>query len=59
MTKIKPSPKQDDPSQSKRFEEMAREVEADEEGKFFKQVLGTVVPPKTGTLPPKKQAPLP
>jgi hypothetical protein len=37
-------------------EEMAREVDADQVGKFFKQVIGTVVPPKAGATPPKKQA---
>lgn len=51
-TKAKPPPKRDDPEQSKRFEETAREVEADESGKDFQRAIKAVVPTKRPT--PKK-----
>lgn len=41
-----PEKPQDNPEQSKRFEETARQLEADESGKAFKKALKIVVPPK-------------
>ena len=42
----KPTPKPpDDAEQSKRFEETARELEADESGKAFERAVGVVVKP--------------
>lgn len=41
----------DDPEQSKRFEEKARELGADESGKKFEDALTSVVPRKP---PPSK-----
>jgi hypothetical protein len=51
-TKHKPAPKRanpkpDDPVQSKRFVEAAREIEADESGEAFRRALEKIVPPKT------------
>lgn len=40
----KPTPKPDDPEQSERFVEQARELEADESGKAFEQALKKIVP---------------
>lgn len=40
---IQPTP--DDPEQSKRFEEMARELEADKNAEQFDQAIKSVVPP--------------
>jgi len=51
----KPKPKPDDAEQSKRFEEAAREVGADESGKLFSRALDTVVP-RPRKRPPSKQA---
>ena len=42
----KPKPKPDDPAQSKRFIEKAREAGADESGKAFERVFQSLVPPK-------------
>jgi hypothetical protein len=39
-------PKPDDPAQSKRFVETAREIEADESGDLFQRALEKIVPPK-------------
>lgn len=39
----------DDPEQSKRFEDMARELEADKNKEKFDKVLGTIVPAKKPT----------
>lgn len=39
----------DDPEQSKRFEEKARELEADESGEAFERAIGVVV--KRGSAP--------
>lgn len=36
----------DDPEQSKRFEETARELEADKNLEKFEKVLGTIMPTK-------------
>ena len=44
--KRKPKAKPDDPAQSKRFEETARELGSDEKGKAFKRALKSVVKPK-------------
>jgi hypothetical protein len=38
--------KPDDPAQSKRFVETAREIEADESGEAFRQAFERIVPPK-------------
>lgn len=52
-TKPKPNPtpkrttsKPDDPEQSKRFVETAREIEADETGEAFRRALEKIVPRK-------------
>jgi hypothetical protein len=37
--------KPDDPEQSKRFVEAAREIEADESGEAFRRALEKIVPP--------------
>lgn len=44
----------DDPEQSKRFEEKAREIDADEDGLTFERAFGVVArhaPPKRSTEP--------
>jgi hypothetical protein len=41
-----PNTKPDDPEQSKRFVETAREIEADESGEAFQRALERIVPPK-------------
>ena len=41
-----PEKPQDDPEQSKRFEETARQLDADESGKTFKKALKIVAPSK-------------
>lgn len=43
----KPNPKPDDPEQSKRFVETAREIEADESGEAFRRALDKIVPQKS------------
>lgn len=43
----KETPKPDDPEQSKRFEDKAKELEADETGREFEDVFETIIPPKT------------
>jgi len=35
-------PKPDDPEQSKRFEETAKRLEADESGQAFEKAMGTI-----------------
>jgi hypothetical protein len=50
--KLKP----DDPEQSKRFKETARELEADENGKLFERALGILPIPK-GVESAKQEAP--
>ncbi|NKE68835.1 hypothetical protein RAMLITH_23720 [Ramlibacter sp. RBP-2] len=42
----KPKPPPDDPEQSKRFEETARELETDETGAGFEEAMKAVVPSK-------------
>jgi hypothetical protein len=44
-------PKPDDPEQSKRFEQTARELDADVTGSAFERAIGAVAPPTK----PKKQ----
>ena len=39
-------PKPDDPEQSKRFVETAREIEADESGEAFRRAFEKIVPSK-------------
>lgn len=51
-TKPKPAPKRktlkpDDPEQSRRFIETAREIEADETGEAFRRAFEKVVTPKS------------
>jgi hypothetical protein len=41
-----PNTKPDDPEQSKRFVETAREIEADETGEAFRRAFEKIVPPK-------------
>jgi len=45
-TKPPPVLKPDDPEQSKRFVETAREIEADETGEAFRRALEKIVPPR-------------
>jgi hypothetical protein len=40
------NPKQDDPEQSRRFVETARQIEADETGEAFRRAFEKIVPPK-------------
>jgi hypothetical protein len=52
----KPKPQPDDPEQSKRFIDMAREVEADEgaaEPKAFERAFEKVVKPKSSQNAPR------
>lgn len=42
-TRARPTPKPDDPEQSRRFEEAARKLEADETAKTFGRTLERVV----------------
>lgn len=51
----KPVPRPDDPEQSRRFIETAREVGADESPEAFGKAFSEVVRPKEG--PPKPSAP--
>ena len=44
----KPAPKPDDPEQSKRFTETARELETDETGKKFERAFKKIAPAKGG-----------
>lgn len=44
----------DDPEQSKRFEEMARELGADETGKKFEEAMKVVRSPNTKSPPPAR-----
>jgi hypothetical protein len=44
----------DDPEQSKRFEETARELGVDESGKRFEEALKVVRSPNTKSPPPAK-----
>ena len=55
----KPAPQPDDPEQSKRFIDTAREVEADEDPEAFERVFGAVVksPPKPEEGDPKPAIP--
>jgi len=46
MKTKQPKPKPDDPAQSKRFEDTARELGVDETGKAFKRAVEVVVPPQ-------------
>jgi hypothetical protein len=43
--------KPDDPEQSKRFVEAAREIEADETGEAFRRAFEKIVPPKSPSRP--------
>jgi hypothetical protein len=52
----KPNPKSDDPAQSKRFIEAARELETDETGEAFERVFKKVVPAKQPRPQPKPPA---
>lgn len=42
----------DDPEQSRRFEEKARELEAERNREQFEKVIQTIVPKKTPIQPP-------
>jgi hypothetical protein len=50
----KPAPKQDDPAQSKRFIEMARELGADGDEKAFGKAFDKVVTGKPGHPEPQQ-----
>jgi hypothetical protein len=41
------APKADDPEQSKRFIEAARQIEADESGEAFRRAFEKIVPPRS------------
>ncbi|MGE3783266.1 MAG: hypothetical protein AB7H71_11045 [Alphaproteobacteria bacterium] len=43
------NPEQDDPEQSKRFVETARQIEADETGEVFRRAFAKIVPPKNSS----------
>ncbi len=43
----KPARKPDDPEQSKRFIEKAREIEVDESGEAFERAFKKIIPPRT------------
>jgi hypothetical protein len=45
----RPAPKPDDPEQSKRFIEAARQIEADETGEAFRRAFEKIVPVKPAT----------
>ena len=45
-TAKQPAPKPDDPEQSKRFIEAARQIEADESGEAFRRAFEKIVPSK-------------
>jgi hypothetical protein len=47
-------PKQDDPAQSQRFVEAAKQIEADETGKVFARAIKKIVPAKRRTTTPKR-----
>ena len=49
----KRKPKPDDPTQSKRFEEMAEELGADKSGRSFKRAVDTLIPPVKKPKPAK------
>jgi hypothetical protein len=54
--KPKRSPKsKDDPEQSKRFEDMARELEADESGETFQRAIRSVTNVPRATPPQEKK----
>ena len=50
---VKPNPKPDDIEQSKRFEEAARNLDADESGNAFEKALDASLPIKTHKSPPE------
>jgi hypothetical protein len=45
----RPPLKPDDPAQSRRFVETAREIDADESGEAFRRAFEKIVPPKRKT----------
>jgi hypothetical protein len=51
----KPAPKPDDPEQSKRFIDTAREIGADEDPEAFERAFKKVVPSKKSTTKPDQQ----
>lgn len=51
--KVKPNPKPDDPEQSKRFEEAARQLGTDESENAFEKALDVSLPIKTHQSPPE------
>ena len=51
----KPKPKPDDPVQSKRFEETARELGADESENNFERTLEIVIPANKPVLTPAQK----
>ena len=50
----KPTPKPDDPEESQRFVDMAKEVEASEDPADFERAFRKVAHPKDKAEPPKK-----
>jgi hypothetical protein len=51
-----PVPKPDDPEQSKRFEDAARELQTDESGEAFERAMKVVaVPTKAAEAGPRKR----
>ena len=55
MTDVKPPPKADDPAQSHRFIDMAREVEVDETPGAFDRAFEKVVVPAKRIPKPQKE----
>lgn len=49
-----PERKPDNPEQSKRFIEKAKELGADESGEAFERALKKIVPAKDSLTPPRK-----
>jgi hypothetical protein len=49
------NPKPDDPEQSKRFIETARQIEVDETGEAFRRAFEKIIPPQSST--PKSDSP--
>jgi hypothetical protein len=58
---MKEKPKPDNPEQSRRFEEKARELGMDESGKRFEKAMSVIAPPKrrhkAGDAKPRVQRP--
>ena len=56
MTRKNDKPKEDNPEQSRRFEEKARELGADESGKKFERALTSIAKPKKPSLASRRKS---